>query len=581
MKLLSIALAAQAVALPAFSARYIVKFKDENNVQKVQSEFQKYSTQNSFDLFGARFKSNKINLLGLNALAVRSLNRLNLVSVNVNTKEDAAKLQRNPLVAYAEPEFFVQAPPAIKDNLDGSEVTWGLNAIDAQGAWAAGARGQGVRVAVIDTGIDKDHPDLVGNFMEGKSFLNRSESEGPLSKNPGIMGSFLLEEILDSEEGSELPYEYFDDVGHGTHVAGTIAGIENGVGVVGVAPAAKILAGKVCSRIGCSSIAILNGLNWALEKKVDVVNMSLGGPVPSRAHSDACQALENAGIVVVAASGNDGDSEKNKISFPAGYPSVFSVGAVTPELTRASFSQYGPNLQITAPGTEVISSVPVGTGRESKVLIHQGGTDAQVKSTSFVGSLDNESPLTGELVPAGLGKPEDFSNAAAYKGKIALIARGEIPFAEKVQNALEAGVIGVVVYNNTSGLISGSITQDGSTLSIPVAMVEKTVGETAVQAINKGESVTASISVARTDYAAFAGTSMASPHVAGVAALVKSANRSLTPQQLKGLLKTSATPVASPSGDNEYGAGIVNAGRAVNSALQLQNTIRMPTLVNR
>jgi serine protease len=562
MRFLPWMLAAQAVALPAFSARYIVKFKNENHSQTVQREFAQRGAANRFDLFGAKLKASKINLLGLNAIAVRSLKGLNLVAMELGTQSDVERLEKSPHVAYAEPEFFVRAPIVVPTE-EASEITWGLNAVEATQAWNMGVRGANVKVSVIDTGIDRDHPDLAANFVEGKSFIHRTDEEEIFSRAPGLLSNFLFEE--ESLE-DEFAYDYFDDVGHGTHVAGTIAAVQDGSGVAGVAPDSKILAAKVCSRIGCSSIAILQGINWSLEKKVDVVNMSLGGPVPSRSHSDACQALENAGIVVVAASGNDGDTEHNKISFPAGYPSVFSVGAVTPELQRASFSQWGPNLQITAPGTEVVSAVPVGTGRSSKVLVHFNGETHQVRSTSFVGSIDNEQPLTGALVPAGLGKPEDFANADAFKGKIALISRGEIPFYEKVQNALEAGVVGVMIYNNTSGLISGSVSPDGSSVGIPVAMVEKQVGESIVEAISAGHTVSSSISVERTDHAAFAGTSMASPHVAGVAALIKSANPSLNALQIKSIMKATATPVTAESGENEYGAGIVNAARAVTNA---------------
>jgi subtilisin family serine protease len=169
----------------------------------------------------------------------------------------------------------------------------------------------------------------------------------------------------------------------------------------------------------------------------------------------------------------------------------------------------------------------------------------------------------------GLGKDEDF-DGLNLTGQIALIRRGEITFKEKVNNALAANAAGVLIFNNEAGLISGALTQDGSSVGIPVAMIEKAVGEAIVASLNSGVPAKASLVVERTDYASFNGTSMASPHVAGVAALVKAANKKLTAPQLRQILKDSATPMqADPGRPNEFGAGLVNAESAVRKALSL------------
>ncbi|MEO5666456.1 MAG: S8 family serine peptidase, partial [Bdellovibrionota bacterium] len=315
------------------------------------------------------------------------------------------------------------------------------------------------------------------------------------------------------------------------------------------------------------SVGIIRGIEYGIEQKVDVINMSLGGPVASQAAREAIAAADRANVVVVCASGNDGQPV---VSFPGAYQGSFAVGAIDHTLTRASFSNWGPELAAVGPGVDILSSVPTGTGREAKVELLAGPVTGEVKSKSFVGAQENESPLSADLVFVGLGKPEDFTGKDLH-GKFALIQRGEIPFADKVKSALEAGSTGVLIFNNEAGLISGALTQDGSSVGVPVAMIEKTVGDSIVTALQAGQNAKASISVAKTNYSAFSGTSMASPHVAGVAALVKAANPNLTAAQVREILSQTADAiVASPERPNEYGTGLVNAEAAVAKALSLR-----------
>ena len=293
-----------------------------------------------------------------------------------------------------------------------------------------------------------------------------------------------------------------------------------------------------------------------------------------------CSVAEAAGVVVVAASGNSaGDqgysSDKAKcskmqncgVSYPAALPNVVAVGAVDSTLARTSFSQFGPELAIVAPGAAVVSSVPRGTGRDSIVEITVGGQATKVRSSAFAGTKLFSSPKVGGLVVAGLGKPEDFSKVNVA-GKIALVRRGEIKFADKVANAMAAKAIGVVIYNNTSGLMQGSITEDGSELNVAVVMIEKTVGEALVEKMNAGQVASASVVTSASDYAMFDGTSMATPHVAGVVALIKSANKKLTPAQVRMIIKQTATPLG-PNTTNEYGSGLIQADKAVQMAVGL------------
>jgi len=488
------------------------------------------------------------------------LSEVHALIVKTSSLDEVAALKANPAVEFVDKEVFFKAPRPVVGLVaphqfsnrrfrdSGQPTPWGIKAVRAIEAWGPSRSGANARVLVLDTGIDKDHPSLAANFEAGRDFVGQSNNN--------------------------VPYPFFDLGGHGTHVAGTVAASLDNSGFTGVAPEARILMGRVCAE-GCSNVAIAAGINWGVSQKVDVISMSLGGAFSTPSERRAIQSALSSGITVVAASGNSGEG---KISYPAALPGVIAVGATDVDNRKASFSQYGPELSVVAPGVDVISSVPQGTGLdpETKIQISEQAYQT-VKSTTFSGSAVPTSPAIGELVPAGLGRPQDLTNVNV-RGKFALVSRGEIMFAEKATNAIRAGAIGLVVYNNAPGLIRGAITQDGSTLPIPVFMVEQTVGEILMKAVAAGRIAKASLVVVRTNYSSFDGTSMATPHVAGVVALMKSANKALTPKQVKQILMATATPL-SPNGNNELGAGLVNAKLAVEAALRVQTQSLVPQLV--
>lgn len=487
-----------------------------------------------------------------------NLANINTLIVNAEGAQAIAALKANPNVLLVEEETFHPAPKPVRGytvfggprhivheisgrRLNGGfqptdSTPWGIITVKAIPAWGASNQGQGARVLVLDTGIDKEHPSLKANFEKGQNFIN---------DNP-------------------TPYPFIDTHGHGTHVAGTIAGVADASGFTGVAPKARILMGRVCSEAGCPNTAIARGVSWGLTEKVDIISMSLGGMWSTPAERDAIAKADAAGIIVIAASGNDGT---NRVSYPAALPTVLAVGATDIHNQKAAFSQYGPELAIVAPGVDVKSSVPVGTGREADVRIAVGaGQFVAVKSATFVGSADVPNAVINNLVEAGLGKPEDFATRGGLEGKFALIQRGEITFMEKVKNAMQAKAAGVIIYNNAPGLIQGALTQDGTTLEVPVFMIEQTVGDRLKQNLQAGEQVRAQVAVVATDYANFDGTSMATPHVSGVAALMKAANPALKPNDVKAILKRTATALG-PNTNNEFGSGLVNAELAVREAI--------------
>ncbi len=534
----------------AAEQRVFVKLKNAElfrtlvQTQNNQNNKNTLSSVNSIEMQSRRLQ---MAFPQINMRYENSLKNMQAVVVNLKSTADLEKLRANSNVDFVDVEVFHPAPKPMyaaiySPVLQGSAVfsptsktPWGIVAVKAIDAWKVGDRGGNTRVMVLDTGIDKNHPSIKNNFEEGKSFV------------PNQINN---------------TNDFSDSIGHGTHVSATIAGVLDSTGFTGVAPEAKLLMGKVCAEGGCSNIAIAQGIDWAIQKKVDIISMSLGGPWSTPTERDAIAKAYKVGITLVAATGNDG---VDHVSYPAALSEVIAVGAIDSNMQRASFSQYGPELAIMGPGVNVLSAVPVGTGRISKVMMGLGGNQmTEVLSSSFQGSAITTQAVEREVVYAGLGRVQDFGSINV-EGKFALIQRGEIKFGEKAMNAMRAKAAGVIIFNNTPGLSRGALTEDGSQLPIPVFGIEQAAGESARDALSSGTTVKSRLSMETTDYFPFDGTSMATPHVSGVIALMKSVNKSLTPAQVKSIIQKTAVKV-SPNPNNQYGAGIVNALDAVKEA---------------
>ncbi len=250
------------------------------------------------------------------------------------TATEIAALRRNPNVESVEDDGFCYALPVLApENFvfeaqppsSAETVPAGVRQIKAPAAWDC-SRGKAIKVAVLDTGIDATHPDLVAHYRGGISFVD--------------------------DETSPMDFN-----GHGTHCAGTIGAAINGSGVVGVAPAAYLYAVKILSRVGEGQWSwLIAGLDWCIQHGVRICSMSLGGASAPVALQTMCDLAWSRGLLLVAAAGNNGGA----VGVPAKYDSVIAVSAIDSVNVIAGFSSRGREVELCAPGVDVLSTLPGG-----------------------------------------------------------------------------------------------------------------------------------------------------------------------------------------------------------------------------
>jgi subtilisin family serine protease len=220
----------------------------------------------------------------------------------------------------------------VRDVLTRTEevIDWGLESLGIPELWRQ-SQGEGIKVAILDTGIDDRHPDLLGAIADLKDFT-----------------------------GSALGT--FDRVGHGTHVAGIVAARANGYGVIGVAPQSRLLIGKVLGDDGTGSSEIVaEGIDWAVENGADVISLSLGTPYANDRLHQAVIGAVGKNKILVAAAGNYGMSYYfDTINYPARYDEAISVGYIDRNRLRSDYAAAGVHLDVMAPGVEVYSTYPMG-----------------------------------------------------------------------------------------------------------------------------------------------------------------------------------------------------------------------------
>lgn len=385
----------------------------------------------------------------LNAARRQGLEQMRLSATQrrkLDTLEAIKRLRREDGVVYAEPNYILK--PAMTPDDTYYRYQWHYPLINLPQAWEISTGDPDVIVAVLDTGILSQHPDLTGQLVAGYDFISVLDVA---ADGDGVDGD--PEDPGDQGMGDASSF-------HGTHVAGTVAAAsDNARGVTGVAWGARIMPVRVLGVGGGTVLDISQGIRFAAglanssgtlpARAADVINMSLGSPANSRTLLDALIAARNAGVILIAAAGNEGSEQP---SYPAAYPGVVSVSAVDMDRNRAPYSNYGATIDVAAPGGDT--------------------------------SLDRNGDSYGD------------------------------------------------------GILSCGGDDSGGTI--------------------------------RYNYLLYQGTSMAAPHVAGVAALMKAVDPAMTPADFDTMLAAGELTgdIGAPGRDDEFGHGLIDAFKAVKAAEQ-------------
>jgi subtilisin family serine protease len=387
----------------------------------------------------------------------------------------------------------------------------------------------GMKVCIIDSGLDRTNTDFEWNNITGTN----NSGTGNWDENGGP---------------------------HGTHVAGTIGAADNDIGVVGMAPGVEMHIVKVFNEDGWGySSDLAYAANICSEAGANIISMSLGGGGANSTEENAFKAFTDAGGLVVAAAGNDGNNVR---SFPAGYSSVMMVGANDNNNAIADFSQF-PScttttgkgrrattvtdeticVEVTAGGVDTLSTYPAGMATSASM---------SADGVAFTSSaMENSGSVSGGTFYMGTAE----STNSGANGNVCLIDRGVISFHDKVQNCQNSGGTGAVIINNEAGMLSATLGDTNATTipAVGVALEDRT----ALLAAN-----TVDIAIGASDYGFMSGTSMATPAVSGVAALVWSNHNGCTGTEIRDALKATAEDNGASGHDDYFGHGIVKAKAA-------------------
>jgi len=387
----------------------------------------------------------------------------------------------------------------------------------------------GMKVCIIDSGLDRSNQDFVWNNISG----DNDSGTGNWDENGGP---------------------------HGTHVAGTIGAADNNVGVIGMAPGVDMHIVKVFNADGWG---YSSDLAYAADKcsnaGANIISMSLGGGGANNTEENAFKAFTADGGLVVAAAGNDGNNVR---SFPAGYSTVMMIGANDNNNNIADFSQF-PSctvttgrgkkqttttdeticVEVTAGGVDTLSTYPAGMATSASMT-----ADGQAFASS---SMENAGNATGNTYYMGTAEATD----SGANGNVCVIDRGVISFHDKVQNCENSGGVGAIIINNEAGMLYGTLGDTNAT-TIP-AVGAAFEDRTALLAAS-----TADIAIGTSDYGFMSGTSMATPAVSGMAALIWSNHNDCTGTEIRDALKATAQDSGAVGHDVYFGNGIVKAKAA-------------------
>jgi subtilisin family serine protease len=468
---------------------------------------------------------------------------IDVLAVNLPSGK-AATLRSQQGVSYVENDA-VRTPQSLASDLQSAELVpsidnglYGLVTTHAVEAQAAGYKGAGVKACVADTGLDTHQSDIAPNFVKGYNVFDGSNDVDVFD-----LGVAATET-------------------HASHVSGIILGAINGSGIHGVAPSAKLYEARVLGTQPDGSVSgetsqVMEGVQWLADQGCKVINMSLGGGDKSQAEEALYNQVRNHGTLIVVASGND---SAKKVSFPGAYQSVVTVGAVDRTNQLASFSNTGAQLDIVAPGVDNLSSFPHLQGRDAEVTV--GSTTYSGVPAEFSGATDG---VTGPFVNCGLGTSAADCGTVPSGTWVAVIQRGAVSFAQKADSAMQAGASGVLLYNNTTVPVTPTLgtTDDNGTPWLPTIIVSQADGQAIVAGLTSTS--TGTLYNIATDWNLDSGTSMATPHVTGVAALIFGKNPNLTPDQVETIMERTATDLGVPNYDTTFGWGLVNAKAALDA----------------
>jgi serine protease len=484
--------------------RYIIKFKNGST----------FSTLNKSGkaTLAAKAAHNAIQKAGGNVKLDMPNNLAVAAVLSASAKQ---KLQADANIEYIEIDqprrLMAQSQPYGIGMVQADQVD------DSVASAAAG----GKKICVIDSGLDLPHEDMG-------------------SLNGTITGT--------NNSGTGNWYQHGGP--HGTHVAGTIAALNNGLGVrgvIGTDPNMHII--KVFNESGWGySSSLVSAIETCANNGSDVVNMSLGGSGSSTTEGNAMQSLYDSGVLLIAAAGNDGvaSSTTDAESFPASYDAVMSVAAIDSSKALADFSQKNSQVEIAGPGVDVYSTYPEGLGSVVELSVGSNGYS--------VNAMENQGSASGALFDMATG---ETTNSGA-NGKVCLIQRGNISFHDKVKNCQDSGGVGAIIYNNAAGSFGGTLGTSNAT-SIPAVTATDSDGAAMLNQLGQ----TASINIGPGNYGKMSGTSMASPHVAGVAALVWSTHPTCSAAEIRNVLNTTAQDLGSAGRDVKFGYGLVQTKAAV------------------
>ncbi|KGJ94851.1 S8 family serine peptidase [Colwellia psychrerythraea] len=504
-----------------YTDRLIITFKDKKQGKTVPPGLAKK--------IGLNLKHVKVLK---NNSHVISLDKMHAVK---DVEKFIEKLRKHPSVESIEPDYqrflFSQNQP------------WGIS--KTQSDQLTDTDAANMTVCIIDSGYEQTNPDLNANNASGTN----NSGTGNWYQNGGS---------------------------HGTHVAGTIAGVNNSEGIVGILPSTNVNLHivKVFNESGWGySGDLSDAVDTCVNNGAKVINMSLGGSGSSNTEKNALQAAADTGVLLIAASGNDGNTT---MSYPASYDSVMAVGALDSNNQHAEFSQYTSQVEISAPGEAILSTV-AGDGRLGFVTVGAitYGNDSVVPQTHYIQSGGNYvvSNVNGSAngVLASCTISGSSYNCTNVNGNICLAERNDnqkgsnYPEINPAKACADAGASAVIVYSDSTrpGLQNPFLVDANTDVTVPTVSVSRVLGLQLMSQLGTDASLTVNGSQ---DYAYYNGTSMATPHVTGVAALVWSNNPNCTADDVRSALKNTAIDLDVAGRDDKTGFGLVQA-KAASDAL--------------